>query len=127
MSNKAASVYAEAMKQNQTTRKTTSKPTGKTTGKATSANTQPRPQVSDKSREVTRSRSRKQVRQLPTRDEVQELSFRLRDSLNVKAQAEIPHEWQQELNGIAHDMNVRKLELYRFIYAEFLGKVARKA
>jgi hypothetical protein len=76
----------------------------------------------DKSRDV----SRKIPRELPTRDEVQEFSFRLRDELKVKVQAEVPHQWQEEFEEVAHKLRVRKLELYRFILGEFLGKVQRK-
>ena len=56
-------------------------------------------------------------------DEIQEFSFRLRDTLKVKVQAEVPHDWQTELDEVARELNVKKLELYRFIYGEFLGKV----
>jgi hypothetical protein len=50
----------------------------------------------------------------------------LRDQLKVKLQAEVPHPWQKEFEDIAREMNVKKLELYRFILGEFLGKVRRK-
>ncbi len=77
---------------------------------------------SDKSRESSRDK----MRELPTRDEIQEFSFRLRDELKVKVQAEVPHQWQKELEDVARKLNVKKLELYRFILGEFLGKVSRK-
>jgi hypothetical protein len=52
---------------------------------------------SDKSRKKPRGRSRKEMREqpldLPTRDEIQEFSFRLRHELKVKVQAEVPHSW----------------------------------
>ena len=69
---------------------------------------------------------RKKTRDLPTRNEIQEFSFRLRDQLKVKVQAEVPHPWQKELEDIARKLNVKKLELYRFMIGEFLGKVKRK-
>lgn len=69
---------------------------------------------------------RKKPRDYPTRNEIQEFSFRLRDQLKVKVQAEVPHPWQKELEEIARKHNVRKLELYRFMIGEFLGKVKRK-
>lgn len=75
---------------------------------------------------VSSDNPRENSRKLPSRDEIQEFSFRLRDSLKVKVQAEVPHEWQGELEGLARDLNVKKLELYRFILGEFLGKVKRK-
>ena len=65
-------------------------------------------------------------RDLPTRNEIQQFSFQLRDELKVKVQAEVPHRWQKELEDLARNLNVKKLELYRFILGEFLGKVKRK-
>ena len=83
-----------------------------------------------KSREKPRGRSRKETREqpldLPTRDEIQEFSFRLRDELKVKVQAEVPHSWQRELAEMARQLDVKKLELYRYVLGEFLGKVKRK-
>ena len=88
----------------------------------------------DKSREVSSDKTRQKSREkplepevpLPTRDEIQEFSFRLRDELKVKVQAEVPHTWQKELDEVARTLDVKKLELYRFILGEFLGKVKRK-
>ena len=70
--------------------------------------------------------NRRKSRDLPARDKIQEFSFRLRDELKVKVQAKVPHQWQKELEEIARELNVKKLELYRFIIGEFLGKVRRK-
>jgi len=50
----------------------------------------------------------------------------LRDEFNVKVQAEVPHEWQDEFEDIARQLKVKRLELYRFILGEFLGKIQRK-
>lgn len=83
--------------------------------------TQPR----DRSRESSRDKSRKTTSSIPTRDEIQEFSFSLRDELKVKVQAEVPHYWQKELDDLARDLNVKKLELYRFIIGDFLGKTKR--
>lgn len=98
------------------------KPTSETTPKPTS----PREVSSDKSRQKPRSSNREATDSLPTRDEIQEFSFRLRDELKVKVQAEVPHRWQKELEDVARQLNVKKLELYRFILGEFLGKVKRR-
>lgn len=76
-------------------------------------------------REGSRENARVMPRDLPTRDEIQEFSFRLRDDLKVKVQAEVPAQWQDELENLARDLKVKKLELYRFILGEFLGKVKR--
>jgi len=87
--------------------------------------------VRDLPRETSRELRRRKPGGLllgyPTRDEIQELSFKLRDTLKVKVQAEVPKEWQDDLEELAHQLDVKKLELYRFILAEFLGKVKRKS
>ena len=98
------------------------KPTRKVTQKIT-----PRIDTArDKSSDSSREKARGKPRELPTRDEVQEFSFRLRDDLSRKLQAEVPHQWLTELENMARDLNVKKLQLYRFIIGEFLRKVERK-
>lgn len=88
--------------------------------------TQTRDTSRDTLREKPRDTSRGASRNLPTRDEIQEFSFQLRDELKVKVQAEVPYRWQDELEELARQLHVKKLELYRFILGEFLGKVRRK-
>ena len=128
MSNKAVTVYAAAMKRQKEEEK--GKPTPKTTRKST--------QVRDKSRDISRGNARDtsrgkprnntrgKSRNLPSRDEIQGFSFQLRDELKVKIQAEVPHLWQKELEETARKLNVKKLELYRYIIGEFLDKVKRQ-
>lgn len=82
--------------------------------------------VRDLSRDTSRENPRDISRGLPSRDEIQGFSFQLRDELKVKVQAEVPHRWQEELEAIALRLKVKKLELYRFIIGEFLGKVQRR-
>ena len=89
---------------------------------STQKSTPPRDNPREKSSEHPREKSR----DLPTRNEIQQFSFQLRDELKVKVQAEVPHKWQKELEDLARNLNVKKLELYRFILGEFLGKVKRK-
>lgn len=117
MSNKAISVYAQAMQREQ--EESTQESTWKTTREPT---VKPTP-VLDNSRDIPREKSREVVHDLPSRDDIQGFSFRLRDELKVKVQAEVPHEWQQELDDLARKLNVKKLELYRYIIGDFLGKV----
>jgi hypothetical protein len=74
-------------------------------------------------RQLSSENPRKLSRGLPTRDEIQGFSFRLRDELKVKVQAEVPHQWQDRLEDIARELKVKKLELYRFILGDFLGEV----
>ena len=73
-------------------------------------------------RDISSEPSREKKRELPTRDEIQEFSFRLRDELKVKVQAEVPYQWQDELEETARRLKVKKLELYRYILGQFLGK-----
>jgi lysyl-tRNA synthetase class I len=86
---------------------------------------QARDTLRDRSTDNSREKPRSEPCEFPTRDEIQEFSFRLRDELKVKVQAEVPHQWQKELEEIARKLDVRKLELYRFIIGKFLGKVER--
>lgn len=136
MSNKAISVYAEALERNrqEETKQVAKKATSKVTRKSTRVRDNPRGISRDNSRDNSsdnshgkpRAKSRGKSRSLPTRDEIQGFGFRLRDELRVKVQAEVPHQWQKDFDEIARDLNVKKLELYRFILGEFLGKVRRK-
>ena len=136
MSNKDTEIYADALKRQEKENQVNS--TNKTTQELTWKRDNTRDRSSDKSRQQPRDMSREKSRKhlhdssreipsdLPTRDDIQEFSFRLRDTLKVKVQAEVPHEWQTELDEVARELNVKKLELYRFIYGKFLGKVREK-
>ena len=128
MSNRAMSVYAEALKrkQEEETKRASKTATSKVTRKPTRVRDNPRGTSRDNSSDNSRAKSRGESRGLPTREEIQEFGFRLRDELRVKVQAEVPHHWQKDFADIARDLNVKKLELYRFILGEFLGKVRRK-
>jgi hypothetical protein len=83
-------------------------------------------QERDNPRDTSSENPREKTRGLPNRTEIQEFSFRLRDDVKVKVQAEVPNGWQDELEDVARKLDVKKLELYRFIFGEFLGKVKRK-
>jgi hypothetical protein len=80
----------------------------------------------DKPRASSSENPRKKYSKYPTREEIQEFSFRLRDQIKVKVQAEVPHRWQKELDDLARELDVKKLELYRYMIGEFLEKVKRK-
>src|SRR3972149_1275493 len=113
MSNKAISVYSQALKrqQDEEKEKREKQLPLKTTRKRDSLRNMVRDKSSDQAREYPSG--------LPTREEIQEFSFRLRDELKVKVQAEVPHQWQKELEQMAQRLDVGKLELYRFILGEF--------
>ena len=124
MSNRAITIYAQAMRRQQEEQE-------QLNAKGSTPNLTRKPtRVRDKSRAISRdtlrARPRGKSRDLPTRDEIQEFSFTLRDQLKVKVQAEVPHQWHAELGDIAQNLKVKKLELYRFILGEFLGKVSRR-
>ena len=98
----------------------------KAASKVTPKSTRPRGSTRRNPRELSR-RQPHEDSALPTRNEIQEFSFKLRDELKVKVQAEVPPAWQKELDDMAHDLGVKKLELYRYILGEFLGKVKRQS
>lgn len=128
MSNKAVTVYAAAMKRQKDEEKgnPTPKPTRKSTQVRDKSRDISRDNARDTSRGKPRDNTRGKSRNLPSRDEIQGFSFQLRDELKVKIQAEVPHQWQKELEETARELNVKKLELYRYIIGEFLDKVKRQ-
>jgi hypothetical protein len=117
MSNKMISIYSDALKRKENEDK--EDPTRQPASNITLT----REISSEQSREERRSNPRENSRRQPTRDEIQGFSFRLRDEIKVKVQAEVPHSWQDELEHIAQQLDVKKLELYRFIIGKFLDKV----
>jgi hypothetical protein len=129
MSNKTISIYSEALKRKQTEQQET--PTPESTSNVNHSRDMSRDfsrglsrdMSRGKSREVSSTDLRENSKKKPTRDEIQEFSFRLRDEINVKVQAELPHSWQEELEKTAQQLDVKKLELYRFIFGKFLDKV----
>ena len=126
MSNKSISIYTEGMKRQGEEKKREKNLTQETTRTIARKSTQSSDNIRGSSRDTSRGKSRDNSGKLPTRDEIQGFSFDLRDELKVKVQAEVPHQWQAELENVARDLNVKKLELYRFIFGEFLGKTRRK-
>lgn len=94
--------------------------------KSTPLVTQETTRTLDISRNASSDIPRKKFSKYPTREEIQEFSFRLRDQVKVKVQAEVPYRWQKELDDLARELNVKKLELYRYMIGEFLEKVKRK-
>ena len=131
MTNLFAQLQAESQRQKQSLDSPVKKqklksPTREITPKPTQPREKSREIPRDRSRQKSRENQREQPRISLSRDEIQEFSFRLRDDLKVKVQAEVPHQWQTELEEMARTLNVKKLELYRFMIGEFLGKVGRK-
>jgi hypothetical protein len=109
----------------------TSTPTtdAETTPGTAPAHARDRTQKSTQSRHPSRDLPRGNSRNLPTRHDIQYFNFDLKvnDQLKAtaKAQADLPLEWIEELESLTQSMKVGKLELYRFIFGQFLGKVEK--
>jgi hypothetical protein len=128
MSNQAVSVYAEALKRSK--QENHQSPAQESAQDAAHSREQSRdlPRINPREvqRNIPRKTTRSNVGDLPTRDEIQHFSFTLRDEFTAKVQAHVPYQWQGELEKIATKLNVKKLELYRYIIGEFLGKIKRE-
>ena len=92
MSNKAIEVYVEALKRNEKEghNAVTQKPARNDTRLIQGSRGISR----GPSRDLSRDNSSDKSRDLPSRDEIQEFTFRLRDEIKVKVQTEVPHQWQ---------------------------------
>lgn len=55
-------------------------------------------------------------------EKVEELSFRLRKTPMVKVSANIPEQWKERLDEIAHTQKVGKYELLLYVIASFLNE-----
>ncbi len=76
------------------------------------------------SQETSRKTSQARTR-YPTKEEMEEFNWRLRNEPIQKFTTELPAQWMEDMKDIAYRTGVKKLELYRFIIGEFLGKVKR--
>lgn len=61
--------------------------------------------------------------QLPTTDDVEELTFQTRRDPKIKVNTEVPERWKARLDDIAHQLKVGKYELVAYIIGQFLGEV----
>ena len=126
MSNKDIEIYSEALKRKAEENKSTQDLTYSRDKSREKPRDFPRGNARAYTRDKPRGLSRAYLRELPTRDEIQEFNFLLRDEFKVKVQAELPHHWKDEIEEISRRQKIQKLELYRFIFGEFLGKIQRK-
>jgi hypothetical protein len=94
--------------------------------KSTQDNAQMRRSIGTKAIEDLNEHADEPSRPLPSTDEIEEFSFKLRNEHSVQVQALLPEAWKRELEDMAYRLRVGKLELYRFIFGEFLKKVKRK-
>ncbi len=65
----------------------------------------------------------KELRKLLSQDAIEELAFTLRKTPQGKVNANIPHEWKEDLDDLAFRLKVGKYELLTYIIGVFLGKV----
>ena len=63
------------------------------------------------------------VSNLPTAEEVEELTFRLRKFPKVRINGDVPDEWKKRLDDLAHELGVGKYDLVTYVVAKFLGEV----
>jgi hypothetical protein len=68
----------------------------------------------------------RQVRKLPTTEEVEDLSYALRRVPKTRVNADVPQEWKDQLDEIAYQLRVGKYELMLYVIGEFLGQAAEQ-
>src|SRR5438132_736011 len=68
-------------------------------------------QVSKKVSNVLNKRSH----DLPAADEVEDLAYRLRKENKVRVNADVPAEWKERLDDLAHKLRVGKYELMLYV------------
>ena len=59
-------------------------------------------------------------------EEIESLSFGLRKEAKVRINADVPTEWKDLLDDLAHQLKVGKYELLLYMIAVSLGKVQRE-
>jgi hypothetical protein len=83
-------------------------------------------EITQETSQVISKQKRKVVARMPSKDEVEEFNWKLRRERFQKFTTDIPSSWLKELNDMAYEMDVKKIELYRYMIAEFLWKVKRR-
>jgi hypothetical protein len=59
-------------------------------------------------------------------DEIEKLNFQLRKIPKVRVNADIPPDWKDQLDDLAHALRVGKYELLLYMIALLLGKVEKQ-
>lgn len=62
----------------------------------------------------------------PTTEAIEQLSFELRKTAKVRVNADIPQEWKDKLDDLAHKLRVGKYEFMLYLIALAIGKVQAK-
>ncbi len=60
---------------------------------------------------------------IPTKQQLEEFSFKYRNLSTKNLNMELPKEWMKEVSNIANKMEIKKVLIYRYIIGQFLGKV----
>lgn len=124
MSNKAVSVYADALKRQQQTETQHSPQLPKVPqeGESTQLNTQPSTQKSTQLSNRPNELPSTSVSTLPDAQQIEELSFRLRKVPKIRVNADVPIPWKERLDEKAYALKVGKYELLVYIIGNFLGE-----
>lgn len=80
----------------------------------------------EKSKEITKEPKKetsKELVNLPSKEVIEEFYFHTRNLPTKKENIELPFEWMKELREIGIKKGLKKVELHRYIYGQFLGKV----
>jgi hypothetical protein len=65
--------------------------------------------------------SKRQVN-LPQTETIEDWAYRLRKVSKVRVNADVPREWKERLDDLAHRLKVGKYELMLYVIGEFLGE-----
>jgi hypothetical protein len=103
------------------------------------------PRLATQSKAAAKAPNAKEVTQVPTQkvtqisktlsnfsmsdmttEQVEQLSFQLRKITKTRVNADIPDDWKDELDDLAHRLRVGKYELMLYLIALVMGKVTRK-
>jgi hypothetical protein len=78
--------------------------------------------VTQMSKRVSKPLS-KIVSKHPTQEAIEFLAFELRKVKKERINADVPEDWKQELDDLAHRLGVGKYELVMYVVGQFLGRV----
>jgi hypothetical protein len=67
----------------------------------------------------------KKVSKSPSTEEIEQLAFSLRKVVKVRVNADVPTEWKERLDDLAHTLKVGKYDLMLYVIAQFLGEGER--
>jgi hypothetical protein len=62
----------------------------------------------------------------PSTENIEKLNFQLRKIAKVRVNADIPLEWKDQLDDLAHTLRVGKYELLLYMIAVLLGKIEKQ-